>query len=68
MKVKGRILNPRTDELKREFNEQIVKDLTKISTIEPNKDYLNLRDNLKPSYGVNFSEGKDVFVKGPAYI
>lgn len=54
MKPKQKVINPRTEELNREFENEINKEIVKNSQTEAIKEYLNFRDNMKPSYGVAF--------------
>ena len=67
-KSANRLLNPaRMNEMSKNFNEQMHKHIEAQSKTEINKDYLSLRDTIKPTFGVNYQEGKDVSMLGPTY-
>jgi hypothetical protein len=53
--------------MNREFQENCLKEIYKQSQNEAIKDYLNLRDNMKPSYGVFLQEGQNLSMRGPPY-
>ncbi|CDW73968.1 UNKNOWN [Stylonychia lemnae] len=67
-KSKAQILNPHTEHLQKEFNNQLNSMFAKENQkIEVTKDIMNVRDSVRPTYGVSIQDGPDHTMIGPDY-
>eukprot|EP00347_Sterkiella_histriomuscorum_P023160 403335721 len=70
-KIKGKLgqLNPNIEYLQKDFNNEINKIFAKENQrIDLSKDNMNMRDAMKPTFGVSLNEGSDFNLQGPEYV
>lgn len=68
LKQKNEDLNPQTEALQKEFNKELEKMFQKENQkVFVSQDVMNVSEGVKPTYGVNLKEGREINLTGPEY-